>query len=530
MSEAVYKVQVDWDNDGDFLDTGEDVTSDVRAESLRVERGHAASQTLAPPQAGVASFVLNNDDSTYHPENSGSALTGNLLPGRTVNVQATFETEVFLLDSGTLDTNRLGGANDLFTGFIDDFAIDSNPGQRQADFSALDGLATLVGKIVSTILYDGISTGTAVGHLLDAVGWPADDRDIDDGQTILDWWWVEQGDAFGALKELVASEGPGVSLYVTGEGILTFKDRHHRFLETRAITSQATFRGAGTEPTFGIPFNYQTGWRNVANDVAIRVERRKRQPLQVVWIHTNDTFVVAPSATETITAQADNPFIDAVSPETFVLGSTSNGKLGTNRLGGSSSETAVDFNVTQGGISTVSVDRTSAQSITISITATAAGAVIENLALRAKPVKKTVTVIVEDEDATSIAAYGRRSLSRPKIMTNLNVARDIAAAYIGRLKDPLVTVGFPVNNGHDTRLREALSREISDRVTVIEADAGLNRDFHIENIRHTVRAAGKSHTTTFSCRDADAGLVSATDIFILDDVSNGVLGTNKLGY
>jgi hypothetical protein len=45
-------------------------------------------------------------------------------------------------------------------------------------------------------MYAGIRTGDAVHRVLDAVGWPADLRDIDPGATVMPWWWLDDVEAF----------------------------------------------------------------------------------------------------------------------------------------------------------------------------------------------------------------------------------------------------------------------------------------------------------------------------------------------
>ena len=81
-----FKLEVDWNNDGEFRDTGETINMGrVRAGSYTHGRDRA-SQLLGRSIAGRARFVLENTSGDYSSFNSSSPLTGNLLPNRLVRL------------------------------------------------------------------------------------------------------------------------------------------------------------------------------------------------------------------------------------------------------------------------------------------------------------------------------------------------------------------------------------------------------------------------------------------------------------
>ena len=87
MASGSYQLLVDWNNDGDFTDAHDDITSAVL--SLSWERGRDyASQLQGKSRAGKLTATLVNTDGKYSPNNTSSALTGNILPGRTVRLMA----------------------------------------------------------------------------------------------------------------------------------------------------------------------------------------------------------------------------------------------------------------------------------------------------------------------------------------------------------------------------------------------------------------------------------------------------------
>lgn len=80
---TTWKVLVDWDRTGDFLNSSDDITSYV----VNAKWYLGFSQ----PYANVANdstldLVLNNSDKRFSPENSSSPLAGNLLPLRPVQI------------------------------------------------------------------------------------------------------------------------------------------------------------------------------------------------------------------------------------------------------------------------------------------------------------------------------------------------------------------------------------------------------------------------------------------------------------
>ena len=114
-----YTVAIDRDDDGDFADSGEDISADVL--SLRWRLGLAqAHDSVAPP--GTAQITVRNLDQTYSPE------VNPLQPGHVLRIQS---------DDGTTVRTH-------FTGHISH--IEPTPGdqgQRTAIIHAVDASAQL---------------------------------------------------------------------------------------------------------------------------------------------------------------------------------------------------------------------------------------------------------------------------------------------------------------------------------------------------------------------------------------------------
>lgn len=453
--------------------TGDDVTERRLARTaLSMQYGRDTARALAPTSPGQASFELDNNSRDYSPENASSPLTGKVLPARPVRIEATHAATTYT----------------LFRGYTDDWNVQPGPGQRSANVTCLDGLARLSSITVSTELYEAARTGDAIGIILDAVGWPALERDLDPGATIIPYYWEEATDAWTAIQRLVTSEGmPAFVAIDATTGNFMFRDRHHRLVRTASNTSQATFRDAGADPRFSWPLEYDHGWKDVVNTIRIEVsERRIASDRTDVW--TSDaTVTIAASTTLDVEVSTGDPFADASTPEIDT-----------------------DYTVITGSVS-VSLSRTSGQSTVISLTAGGSTAIVAGLKLRAVSVPVARTRVVTVEDSASQTAYGKRapeSFDAPWLSYNDGLA--VAAAMLAHRAQRLPVVTIHLTGGNDTITTQQLARDLSDRVTIVDAETGLNAAFFIERIEHTISGAGSQmHETTFACEKVASGAAPA---------------------
>lgn len=466
MPVATYLIEIDWNNDGSFAGANDDVTADVRAApGLSMTRGRDGIRQLSPPNAGQLDAELDNQSRDYSYENSSSPLVGDLLPGRPIRVRATYSSTTY----------------NLWRGFLDDLLQHPEPMRLSVGIPSLGPLSKLAGKTVSTALYSSITTDVAIGHILDAVGWPAGDRVLDTGKTTLDWWWLQEQDAFEAARQLLNTEGPGAALYEDGQGRIVFESRHYRITTTRSNTSQATFSDTTTEPILQMPFEYNPGLKDIINVSEMTVKVRSAKATATVW-SLGSAVTLGANETRQFRAYSSDPFQSAITPVN-----------------------ATDYTVTAGSISSVSLDRTSGQSVTISLTAGTSGATVTGLQLRADPVTTDNTSVITNtvSAASSITAFGRQvwaGSTRAEIP--VNTAQDLVNAIVGRYQDPRPIVVITVSNANATRFVQCLTREISDRITVVEGQTGANAPYWIEHIAHAIRQGGMYHETRFGCEKA----------------------------
>lgn len=470
------------------LGPGEDVTTDVLERSpITTRYGRDQSRSLSPTTSGEAAFELCNADKRYTPENAGSLIFGDVFPGHQVVIEAELAAVRYPLFVGTIG---------------DDFEVHTDR-TRSVTLNATDALGALSREDLSTGLHRGVRTGAAIGLILDYVGWPAGQRRLDYGATYISWWWEDGISGLDAVARLVRSEGPPAMAYVAPDGTFVFEDRHHRLLNARCVTSQASFAAADyacdappvTGYSFTKPFTYDFGTRDVINSAQFSVNERLPSPDPIdVWTSADSTIAIANGQTVQVEVSGSDPFMDAVTP---VLN--------------------VDYTLDIGAVN-VSLNRTSGQSITISMQASGGAAVVRGLKLRARAVSVIRTVKVGFEDTESRDRYGRRSYTEDVPWAGVNDAQAIAEIIVGYRARPRPGVQLRVVSQDIAHLTQILSRQVSDRITIRNDQLEMDADFHIESISHTISSLGALHAVVFGC---EAVIEQAENVFIFDVAGHG---------
>jgi hypothetical protein len=89
MEMASWQLLVDWNGDGDFLDANEDISAYYRTLEWSYGRNYASELTGLSTN-GVLTVVLDNRSGIFSSFNAGSAIYGNILPRRKVQLKSTY--------------------------------------------------------------------------------------------------------------------------------------------------------------------------------------------------------------------------------------------------------------------------------------------------------------------------------------------------------------------------------------------------------------------------------------------------------
>jgi hypothetical protein len=439
---------------------GDDVTTKITSD-VSISYGRDQTRQLNPAAVGSASFSVINADRTYSPDFTSSPLFGDLEPAQQLKGSVAF------------------GGNDypLLSARMDDYDIRADMTDRTVNFTFLDGLNDLQNIKLSTEVYKARRTGELIEIILDLAGWTGP-RDIDLGATLVPYWWVEGTDALAAIGDLIKSEGPPSIAYQAPDGTFIFRDRHHRILRAESIDSQATF----AEPTlmdcnaaslegfdFTAPFAYAHGARDIINSVTFEVsDRTEDADLTVVW--TQDSQISL-STGESVTVQASGsePFVGAVTPVS-----------------------GTDFSASGAGVPSVTLSRTSGASATITVLAVGGSVTLTGLQLRARAITVQRTVKVSRIDSDSITRHGEKAYPETAPWANSNDADALAGMILLHYARRRPTVQMRVTTQDPAHFIQCISRTVSDRIHIRYDEMGLDDDFFVESVQHTIKHFNQS--------------------------------------
>ena len=131
MAKFTAEILIDWNNDGDYSDANEDVTSYVKS----VQYAHQQNLDREQMSAGVITVILNNDDHRF--SKPKGTITG-LLPGRTLWARLWYPYDTF---AGTDGTNLSAhsptqDANWTWVAALNNFQLNGSGAARTSTTSA----------------------------------------------------------------------------------------------------------------------------------------------------------------------------------------------------------------------------------------------------------------------------------------------------------------------------------------------------------------------------------------------------------
>jgi hypothetical protein len=212
------------------------VTVDVSnlVDSIKTTRGRTALSDVF--QTGTMSLRIIDQNGDFNSMNPASPYAGLLTPMRKVTITATWN----------------GTTYPIFAGYITSFDTTTPRDVGEIVFTtiqAVDGFRLFANAQITTVPTTpaGQTTGTRIGKILDAIGWPTGMRDIDAGQTTVQSDPSTLRTALGAMQTVTSTEYG--SLYMDGFGNVVFQDR--RLTSSSVAGIPIDFNDNGT----GISYN-----------------------------------------------------------------------------------------------------------------------------------------------------------------------------------------------------------------------------------------------------------------------------------
>jgi hypothetical protein len=218
-----------------------DVTAQVRKWSVKRGAGTGDNPTLRFDPS-TCSVEFNDGFRWFDPENTAGPFTvagvTQVEPMRRVRVRAVWN----------------GVTYPLFYGYADDWKPDYQGNSwTYTGLTATDGsvLLSAANRTAVAPVGAGEDSGNRIVRILNGIGWPAENRSVQPGNTTLQATTLD-GPALTEMQ-LVQDSEQG-ELYIDGAGVIIFRRRLAIIQEARSNTSQATFGDGGYAATGEIPY------------------------------------------------------------------------------------------------------------------------------------------------------------------------------------------------------------------------------------------------------------------------------------
>lgn len=474
--------------------------------------GTAAHAVNAPVTPGMPAVTLQPGDALFVMaaiRNSGAG-TPNIPTGYTQLVDAsnmrvyakyyrtgdTAPTVTFAGGVANADTSAQMAA---FRGVSLDTVIGVTPVGSTLNGSAQD--ITVAAMTISPAIHDALTLWC---------GWKADDwtsvAEVSGGTEIGEPD-TTTGDDQGIVwdyriqSHVAPYVGPGTRTFTVTGGAAAISRGAVIMLPRPSV--QATFRNGplqAPDVEHDPPFQIDFGWRDIVNQVEVPVGDRDPGPRpEPIWSDST-IYALAAGQSRQFTITTDDPFWDIQTPTQ-----------------GTSADADLDF-VRLGGSVTVAFSRTSGRATTMTVTASAALSVFS---MRLRAFKITAAgndrKVVKQDTGSITKNRGVKSY-KPSVAVNPEDANAIADLILGKRADRIPTITFSVVNGTADQVVQQLSRDLSDRIRVVESESGVDASFYIERIVHTVSDDGNTHVTKFSAQKI---LPTALNLFRFDTSGAG---------
>lgn len=386
---------------------------------------------------------------------------------------------------GTANTDRwddYGGWRSFFYGLVD--SIVPEPGQRRQScrLRAYDELQRLNDVLIFNLITgSGVRADAVVDKILTWSGFSFTDRELDNGRTLISTqpralWRTSARQALSAVQD----EEDGF-IYIDGLGYLRMEESGHRGSGSHS-SSRATLKDTRVNSPYVSQLSWDDGSDGLENDVTFRYHLEDDQGLQEIWRLRDVPAIPAGESRDLLAESTAYDVVDSIRVPVATTDYTANSQpdgLGT--------DMTADLTVTLPLTADFQGRGTVVRVVNNHVINTA---YITLLKLRADASYQDFeSTIYQTEDATSQGDHGERSKVVDCIyIDTYATARDVADGRLARKKARLTRLNLTLPNGDQNNLMQMVHRVLSDRITVLYSDMGINQDFFIEHMELDVLA------------------------------------------
>jgi len=479
---ATYNYYVDWNGDGDFFDANEDISQYVLSSSWQYGCQNGPPEHAA---AGSCSLKLDNSSSIFSSFNPASPLYGKIRPGLAIRITMT-------IPGGSTVTMFQGYMQSLVPTVGDLVSVST------ADLTGYGVLAQFGDDSdIEVPLQENITTGAAIGLLLDQAGISAGNRALDAGQSTISKWWVRQGSSrLDAMRELEDEELGRIR--EGKDGKVVFEDRSHPFAAPRSSAAQSTY-GTGILRPYNL--QQQDPLPGIFNKVQSNVRTFNKSDADIILVTLADVPggvagtppVVPPNGSLTLNVEYPTP----AAPSNYIA---------VNSWGMVDLAANTEIDGTGDDITPhVTPSKTEyGPKLTLTfVNNYSAPAYLTVLRIHGTAIVESDPIPIKSDDTTSQSMYRVHAFPYPsRWITNLKDGQAKLDYIVARFKDPRPRLTFEVRANYDAaHLAEVQARDVSDRIRVTAgSDFGLfvDAEFIIDYIAHSVDS-GRLHTMTVQC-------------------------------
>jgi hypothetical protein len=508
---ATYTVAIDYDDDGDFTDMGEDISADVLHLRWRLGMAQPYDSVAAPISAHI---TVRSPSRAYSPEFTSSDLS----PGKPIRIQS---------DDGVTTRTH-------FTGFISHVEpLPGTQGERTAVIHARGPEHELSHNKVRLAPQVNVRADQVIQAVLDAVQlrrskmkgyWVLDvtghhelgtstrlaeetiARSLETGKSTFVYaadTWDDGIPADFAIRQMVEAERGRFFVNRSGEAI--FYNRHHTLLDASADAAFA-------DSFDGLDYAYGA---DVVNQVQVTLVLRSIGPDNTVLWSLGAAQAIPPG--ETLFRHILVRYRDA-------------NDLPIGALTVIPPLRGIDYQANTLANGT-GADRTSLVDVLL-IAADASAATLEirnrssqtayllaGAQLRGTPLNLGDPITVQQSDEASIAFHGLNILSLDTPALNSLEAADQLARYeLARRKDPRGSVRTVRISGQN-QLAQVLARTLFDRITIQETQTDHAANYFIVAEAHEVDLGGARHRVAWLLEPAAASAFWVVGTSTLDQTA-----------